>query len=92
MAAKSKYEPIKSFEPLTREQLRIIVKPFTAVQAIAAGLNFIDYRYGAGVINETTKCVWTRTKRRVTIFGSHGTFGASLSKDPDPACPELSGQ
>lgn len=86
---KSLFDPIVRFEPLSRDDWEKIRRVFTAVQAITAGLNFVDHRYGAGVINEHTKCVWTRQKLRVVLFSRGGAYGASLSKEPDPSCPEL---
>lgn len=86
---KSLFDSIVRFEPLSRDQWEKIKRAFTAVQAITAGLNFVDHRYGAGVIDEHTKCVWTRSGMRVVLWYSHGTQGATLSKEPDPNRPEL---
>lgn len=82
------FTKIKSFEPLTRDKWDSIRKAFTPTQAIVAGLNFVDFRFGAGVIDDQTKCVWTRERRRVTIFVSNGAYGASISKLEDPSCPK----
>lgn len=84
-----RFDLIVSFEPLSRDEWEKIRRAFTAVQAIAAGLNFVDYRYGAGVIDEHTKCVWTRQKLRITLFSRGGAYEVSLSKEPDPMCPKL---
>lgn len=83
------FDPVLRFEPLSRDEWERIRRAFTAIQAITAGLNFVDHRYGAGVIDEHTKCVWTRARLRVTFFSRGGPYGASLSKEPDPACPKL---
>ena len=83
------FAPIRSFEPLDRATWERIRNNFTPAQAIVAGINFVDFRYGAGVIDAHTKCIWTTTKRRVVLSYKDGAVIASLSKVEDPACPSL---
>jgi hypothetical protein len=62
----------------------------TPVQAIACGLYYADRRFGAGRIDDKTKCVWTRERLRIEFSAIEGGgFAASLKKSgPDPYCPE----
>lgn len=83
------FDPIQRFEPLTIEQLAVVRRCFTPTEAMVAGLNFIDVRYGVGVIDNQTKCMWTRSKRRVTIGYNGGGRIATISKVEDPNCPCL---
>lgn len=81
------FAPIQRFEPLTANQWYEVYRCFTPVQAITAGLNFVDWRYGTGVIDERTNCVWTRQKLRVVLESKHNGYTASLSEQEDPSCP-----
>ena len=76
---------IKRYERLTREQWERALFEIGPEIAMAAGLYYVDYRMGIGIIDDNSRCVWTRQGRRVTITYDEGRpVAAKIGKTPDP--------
>jgi len=88
MSVASKFEPIQSFEPLTKLQFGVIKMTVRPIEAMVVGLGDTDISKGAGVIDGQTKCVWRKDRKRITLSHKSDVFIMSVSNDPDPSCPE----
>lgn len=56
--------------------------------AIIARIRDVDISKGTGIIDNHTKCLWTKDGCRITFAIQHGTIIASCDKKPDPECPK----
>ena len=80
---------IKSFEPTTHVTVNLIAAAFGPIGSMIAGLNDVDIDAGAGVIDDSTKCLWTKDGHRIEIWvSSDGGFGAAKSKEIDSDKPK----
>lgn len=80
---------IQSFEPVTKADVQTIVNVVGNIGAIVAGLNDVDINAGAGKIDKSNKCLWTRDGHRITVtLCSDGGVIASKSKSVDPEKPK----
>ena len=81
-------KPIKSFEPITVRRLKSIAAALGPIGAMIVGLGEVDISAGAGVINDSTKCLWTKKGHRIEVWmASDGGYGAAKSKAIDPEKP-----
>lgn len=78
---------ITKFEPIDPRTFNGIICCFTPVARVVARFSEVDLSRGAGVIDSTTKCLWTKGGRRIEIWYQHGAYGASCSRDIDPDAP-----
>lgn len=59
------------------------------ISAMIAGLGEVDISAGAGVINDNTKCLWTKEGHRIEVWlSSDGGYGAAKSRAIDPEKPQ----
>jgi hypothetical protein len=85
----SAIEKVEYCEPITQNTVSMIVRTLGPLTAIICGLNEVDLTKGAGVINKQSKCLWTKSRHRITIvISSDGGIIAHKSRDPDPDCPK----
>ncbi len=75
--------PILRREPITQATIAMIGRQL-GMGAVIARIGEADPNKGAGVINDHTKCLWTKKGHRITITHEHGTTVASCSKEVDP--------
>ena len=80
--------PIQRYELLSEGTFKLILAAFPPVARMVSGLNEVDLTKGAGTIDSNSKCLWTKSKHRITIAIGGGCYSASKSNEPDPACPE----
>lgn len=80
------FKPIESFETVTEEIVRKVA------QAAGMGAMFMDFHEvdiakGAGIIDQHTKCIWTKKGHRITahlVTTPGGGFIVYQSKEIDP--------
>jgi len=72
------------YEELAKDQVRMILEQFPGPQTLILGLHDLDPTLGAGIIDNSTKCLWTRDGRRITISFGGGALTASCTKEKDP--------
>jgi len=84
------FEPVAEFDPtpitpaLYAELRQACGGP---IGSLVAGLDRMDPALGSGKLSRG-RCVWTRDRHRITLtMLTGGGFMASLSREPDPACP-----
>lgn len=70
-------KPIKSREGITARQVQSICDALGPTACLVVGLNDIDLSAGAGVINDYTKCIWTKDGARIDIWARDGSIGAA---------------
>ena len=83
-------DAIKSYETLTDDQLQMIQRAVGSIQTMFLRLNEVDLTKGTGIIDEKTKCLWTKDGKRITLSLSYGAFCGSTSREADPDCPKNS--
>ena len=81
------FSPIKSFEPITQSQLNMIAKSLGMMQSMVLRIGEVDLESGAGIIDDNTKCLWTKKGCRITLSIGFGGFTESVSKLVDPGKP-----
>ena len=81
--------PVRSFEPITAQAINSIAAALGHIGSMIAGIGEVDISAGAGIINDNTKCLWTKDGHRIEVWlSSDGGFGASKSKNIDPNKPK----
>ncbi|KKL28467.1 hypothetical protein LCGC14_2374830 [marine sediment metagenome] len=78
---------IKRFEPVDASIVRMIGNALGSTGAMIAGLSDVDILAGCGVIDNNTRCLWTRDGYRIEVWQRDGSYGASKSKKVDPLKP-----
>ena len=80
-------KPIKRFEPIDFNTAIMIANALGPTGAMVAGLNDVDIAAGCGIIDEYTRCLWTKDGHRIEVWHRDSAFGASKSKVLDPDKP-----
>lgn len=74
-------------EPVTPEQVRMI-KAAIGIGAIIIEFDDVDCARGRGVLEGYSRCLWTKTGKRITItVASDGGIIVSQSTEVDPDLP-----
>jgi hypothetical protein len=87
-------KPVARYEPLTQETVTMIAGAIGPAAAMVCDLGNADIRRGTGVIDNKTKCIWTKDGYRITFEGivGEGIVGGgvitSKSKFPDANAPD----
>lgn len=79
---------VSKFEPVTQEIIQGLARTLGPIQSMVCNLGEVDVSRGAGVLDKTTKCLWTQNGRRIEIGLIPGGYIASCSKEPDPLAPD----
>ncbi len=88
----SNFKTIESFEPVDRQIVYMIGTALGQMACMVVGLNEVDVSLGCGVINDHTRCLWTKDGHRIEVWCSNdGGYGAARSKEIDPDCPRVPG-
>ncbi len=82
------FDPVLSVEPIDLRTVNMIALSMGMIPAMMCQIGNADLAAGAGIINDTTKCLWTKKGQRITLRYRFGSFIASVSKHPDPAKPK----
>ena len=81
----TEYDPIRKYDELSKRTVRVITESFPGIQGLVLRLGDIDTARGSGVIDEHTRCVWTRDGHRITMSqGPQGTRTCAYSNWKDP--------
>lgn len=84
---RTELDPIERYETVTDDVVAMIARSLGPIQSMILRIGQVDTAAGCGVINKTTKCLWTKDRRRIVLSVSFGLFIGSVSEQPDPACP-----
>ncbi len=83
------FKPIRSYEPISRRTVFYVAQALGTIGGMVVDLKKVDISAGAGVINDSMKCLWTEDGHRIEIWcSSDGGWGASKSKEIDPDKPK----
>jgi hypothetical protein len=83
-------KPIERFEPVDEEIVRMIINALGTIGSMIVGLGDIDIPAGCGIIDDRTRCLWTKDGHRIEVWVSlDGSYGASQSKEIDPLKPDV---
>lgn len=76
-------------EAVTQAQLDALIRIAGPLGALVGGLDEVDLTKGRGVLEDSTRCLWTKDRKRVTVSPlTGGGMIVSCANDPDPECPE----
>lgn len=83
-----KFNMTLKIEPVTRDQLKSLMRALEPLQSIILQLGAVDLAKGRGVLEGNSRCLWTKDGRRITLTPtSDGGFVGSCGRTPDPECP-----
>lgn len=88
----SDFDEIIKREPLTQANLDMLARTLSPIQRTVVRLHDADLSKGAGVLSNTSKCIWTKDGHRITFtMISGGGLLSSLSKEIDPTVAHEAG-
>jgi hypothetical protein len=79
--------PIRSFEPITADRVKAIARSLGPIGCMILKLGDVDPSAGAGVVDDSTKCLWTKAGHRIEFNIGHGGFIGSVTRGVDPSKP-----
>lgn len=77
-------------EPFSEEQVKALMRSMTPMSRMIIDWD-IDYSVGRGILEGTSRCMWTKKGHRITVGGLEYGLIISESKDVDPEYKILKG-